>query len=315
VWREYDLGRGSVVAWLRELGKHPAFDVRVRVARAVGELAGLDFGEVCDEVLQPWAVDEDGDARETAADALGVAAHGEAAPLVLNLLSHWATVDQRRLQWTAAAAFGGPAGLRFPNLALERLEAILAVVTEPGLEALAARAEDVRLVDVVNRSIRMLFERGREVPAYHREVLRVLVGWSERPPPSAMGIVAAFIFLNLALGRPARPAGPGAGEWPDMLRMMAGDREARELALDLWAACFEARPTREEAMSVLGRWLALAGGPDGLGEALESAVLDIRGALPEYDQVRLGPHLARATRGDARSPAAERLLRMLSEGV
>ncbi len=315
VWREYDLARSCLVEWLRDLGLHPRFQVRVRSAGAVGELAGLDFGFVCEQILERWALDGREEVREAAADALGVAAHGDAAPLVSNLLSHWATVDNWRLRWTAAAAFGGPAGLRFPNVAIEKLEVILARATSMGLDELVDSDDDVGIVDAVRRSIGLLFERGQEAPGYHREVLGALVRWSDRARPSAMGIVTCFFFLHLAIHSLIRPAGGDVGEWPSVLWLMTTDGQARQRVLTLWARCFRVASTRQEALEVLQQWVLRTDGLPALYEALETAMQAIRDALPPEDRQRLAFHLKRMTRdGSPGSPSAEQLLPVLSKG-
>jgi hypothetical protein len=314
VWREYDLSRGCVAAWLRDLGGHPRFDVRVRTAATVGELAGIDFGFVCDEIVQPWANDVNEAARGSAADALSVAAHGEAASLVLNLLSHWSSIQNRRLQWTAAAAFGGPAGLRFPNVALDRLAASLRGLAANGLDELAARPDDVRVVDVVGNSVRLLFEWGREEPAYYRVVLQTLLRWTGTPPPSAVAVIAVSFFLNIALRGRTRGDGSGGREGPTVLLLRSNDA-AWQRALKLWARAFLTPSTRDAAMEVLAAWIARADEGLELEDELKGGLVAIVRALPDYDRERLPGVLARIVRGDSgSSPAVERVLGALSEG-
>jgi len=269
VWREYDLGRHGLGPWLRALGQHPQADVRARVAAAVGELAGRDFVDVCGQILEPWARDDREEVREVAAIAAGVAAHGHDPSQVRGLLAHWARADDRRAQWTAATAFGGRAGLRFPSLALERLEAIVEEVTSPGLGVLTD--QEVELLAAAGGGVRRLFEGGREVPELHRELLGALLRWTDRRRPPAMVIVAEFIFLHLAMhSATSRPE--GGRQWPAVLRLMEEDERARELAQALWSRCLGLPETRREAVRVLEAWGELAGDEPASAGAVERLV-------------------------------------------
>jgi hypothetical protein len=272
VWREYDLGRQCLVQWLRDLGRHPQSDVRVRVATAVGELAGREFAHVCAEILEPWGHDDREEVREAAAIALGIAAHGDDSSLVRNLLSEWAQGPDRRSQWTAATAFGGRAGLRFPNLSLERLEAIVEAVTGPGLAVLTD--QEVELLAAAGSSVRRLFEHGQELPEYHREVLRALVRWTDRRRPPAMVIVAEFIFLHLAMRSLIQLPGEPR-EWPAVLWLMEQDERAHELAEMLWKRSFLLPETKREAVHVLEAWGRLTRDRPGRAGSLERLAVSL----------------------------------------
>ena len=125
VWQEYDLLCGALLKWLRATGDDPDPGVRLRAAAAAGWLSQYDFAALRAELFLPWAA---GTSRAAwaAADALGQAAWMPGtAPLVLALLDVWAGQDGNyELWWTAAVAYGGDAGVAYPNVALDHLLAI-----------------------------------------------------------------------------------------------------------------------------------------------------------------------------------------------
>lgn len=173
-WQEQDGLRQPLLTWLCDLGFHASPAVRVRAAAAVGKLMLHDFLQVRDAVLEPWSGSGKRRARLAAATALGVPAwNGETAPLVLALLASWAGGNSNwRRRWTAAAAYGGSVGLRFPNTAFRSLRRI-------------GRGEDgPRLTPVLGAASASLFDLAAHDPSTADVLLRQLASWVGKSEPS-----------------------------------------------------------------------------------------------------------------------------------
>ncbi|MCP2728355.1 nSTAND3 domain-containing NTPase [Limnofasciculus baicalensis] len=121
MWQEYDRLREPLLEWLYKLGFHDNWDVRVRVAYAVGELSKYAFSFVCEKVLLPWGKSDQQYVRALVARSLiSPVSEGNLAPQVLGLLNYWRTLDNRYLSWTAIYAYWAY-GKFFPDIALRKL--------------------------------------------------------------------------------------------------------------------------------------------------------------------------------------------------
>lgn len=302
VWHEHDVVRGPLLAWLRGLGGHRSFEVRIRAAAAVGKLAEYDFGQLRTEVLVPWATDERDLVRESAADALGVPAWGsDVAPQVFGLLHHWSTLENNfHLRWTAAAAYGGYAGLRFPEVALHDLHRILA-------------GEDLRLLNVCSRSILSLFEVGNYAWDLYGLVLDALDTWSTKNGSSVFAASCLIVALRLARDARLEPLRHPGQVWPTLLWLIDGGGEEREKASALLRRALDVKETRAAALEVVHAWVTRADSTPTVASALESLLLEL--AQGEYgrERERLNVHLARwAADPEEPSQFAERMRSLLS---
>lgn len=172
VHHEYDVLRAATYTWLEDLGRSDDADVRLRAAGAVAWLAQHDFPLADRQILLPWAL---GTTRESraAAEVLGVAAWLEpCAALALELVHTWA--QQRSdldLWWTAAAAYGGELGVRFPSVAMDGLYGI--VTADHG--DVDATVTALRIVS--EGALRLLRGGGRYDPGLADLVLQHLASW------------------------------------------------------------------------------------------------------------------------------------------
>ncbi len=277
VWGKYRRLRSTLLDWLRPYGLHSNFNARARAAVAVGELARHDFGLVRERVLLPWAKSQDGHARAAAGLALGVPAwDGKYAPQVLGLLHHWATLKNNwRLQWTAATAYGGIVGLRFPDIALRDLYTI-------------AGANDSRLYGVVSRSVANLFEAGQLVPDYYHKVLDSLLSWTS-VKSKLVRLTGILIFLELAAkSRTDLTSDEVPDTWPTLLWLAHNDDEGyREAVIMLLRRALAAKPSRKTALDVLRRWLLQADEGTYLQTSVECIVmtLALQGMQREYERL------------------------------
>jgi len=300
-WHEYDRLRSHLLDWLRDLGFHPSFDVRARAAAAVGELSKYNFGYVRGEILLPWANHRDSRARAAAALALGIPAwEGEFAPQVLGLLHHWSTLRNNwRLCWTAAAAYGGLVGLRFPDTALRDFHAI-------------AQTEDLRLFRVLSRSVANLFEVGRLVPDYYLKVLDALIAWMADQKAKIVALTGLLIFLGLA--REAKiEAEPEGGAWPTLLWLAREDETYRDRVTSLWRRALNIKSARQIALETLHYWLLKVDDDTRLYDPLEQIVAALVAQGTNREKERLQFYLDRwASHPKEKSESAAKILSTLN---
>lgn len=238
VWIEYDPLRKILVKWLREIA-FSNYDVRMRVAAAVGELLKYDFNYVKSEILLQWANHEDIRPRVAAAFALGIPAwEGEFAPQVLGLLHHWSTIRNNwRLQWTSAAAFGGLVGLRFPDVALRDIYNI-------------SLSEDIRLFSVLNNSIFNIFSAGELSNDYYMKVLTALNNWINTSPNINSRLVGVLIFLNLLSTNKTRGI-PDANKWYTFFVLLQESEKYENLIATTWRSGLNNKSSRKIALQSL----------------------------------------------------------------
>jgi hypothetical protein len=280
-WHEYDRLRKPLLDWLQDLGTDPSFNVRARAAAAIGELSKYNFGYVRRQVLIPWANHRDDRARAAAALALGVPVwEGELAPQVLGLLNHWATLRNNwRLCWTAAVAYGGSVGLRFPDIALGSLRTI-------------ARAEDLRLFRALSQSTANLFESGKFAPDYHLKVLDALDTWTSDSKDNLVTLSGLLIFLQLAV-KAKVDTEPEGETWPTLLWLAREDEVYRERITALWRRALNTKSVRKRALDVLKEWLLTIDDDTRLYSTLEEIITLIATQGTEREENRLRFYLDR----------------------
>jgi hypothetical protein len=203
VWQEYHTVRQPLLKWLYELGLDKDLDVQVKVAAAVGELSKYDFGFICEQILLPWANCKKRHLQKLAALSLGIPIfESELAPQVLTLLHQWSTLKNNiYLRWTAATAYGGYVGLRFPSTALRDLLAIA-----KGGSSTIAQPGDLQFLPAVTSSVVNIFEAGRVL-----SVLKALKAWSNCSQTKLSHQLGLFIFWmlmrsNKAIANSSTPA-------------------------------------------------------------------------------------------------------------
>jgi hypothetical protein len=188
VWHEYDLYAEATLQWLYELGEHPNFEVRLKVAAVTGQLAIYEFRPVREKILLPWAKSDKQSVQKLAALALTVVAYDESEEIsqqALNLLHHWSGLQNApRLQWTSIAAYGGYIGLLFPQQALDNLKII-------------AQLGDGRLFSDIAQAVVNLFDAGQQVSNLHFLVLNTLKEWVEKDQKAAVNRLSLLIFWGL----------------------------------------------------------------------------------------------------------------------
>ena len=188
IWHEYDAYAKAALQWLQELGEHPNFEVRLRVAAIVGQLAIYEFRPVREDVLLPWAKSDKRPVQKLAALALTVVAYDDnedIAQQALNILHHWSGLNNSpQLRWTAIAAYGGYIGLLFPQQALENLKII-------------AQSGDARFFSDIAQAVSNLFDAGEQVKELHLTVLTALKEWSEQGKKAPIHQLSLLVFWGV----------------------------------------------------------------------------------------------------------------------
>jgi hypothetical protein len=262
VWDEYDLARPPLLRWLRSLCADRDPTVRERAATAVGKLAEYDFGYVWQNILRPWASDEDEKVRRSVGLALGIPAQRDAlAAHVLKALARWSNetnAERWRLPWTAAAAFGTHwIGVRFPDAALRCLDLIL-------------RHEDLKQSRAVADSLVGLFELDPDNSSYRQRILDAALAWSAGAERSkhvrTWGLVG---FLRIAYQVQTVVSEQAASRWPALLWLAESDPVLATGIVLLLRRGLEFKETRRASLLVLHDWTTQAGRKARLRHALE----------------------------------------------
>lgn len=280
IWHAYGRLRQILLAWLQEAGQHANFDVRIRVAAAVGELSKYDFGYIRRDILLSWANHQDKRVRHAAAFALGIPTwDGLLAPQVLGLLHHWSTLTNNwRLCWTAAAAYGGLVGIRFPNTALRDLREI-------------AQHGDIRLLGVVSSSVSALFRMGEVADVYYLYVFDALLSWTATLKNNIVGLTGSIIFLNLALN--VQVVNLDSSKCPTLLWLSQEEPQHFDAVVTLWMRAFNTKATRKLAATVLRKWLIFVDEDMRLYPTIERLVLAIAPVETSRERERLCFYLSR----------------------
>lgn len=190
VWNEYNTYAEAVLKWLCELGAHPTFEVRLRAAAVVGQLAVFEFRPVREKILLPWAKSDKKNIQTLAALALARVAYDEdeeVAQQALNLLHHWSGLqNSTRLNWTAIAAYGSYVGILYPQQSLENLKII-------------AQSGDDELFPDVAQAVVNLFEAGQQNSNLYLYVLNALKKWVEESQKKfihQLGLMIFWVLMN-----------------------------------------------------------------------------------------------------------------------
>jgi hypothetical protein len=173
VWDELPGLQQPLIEWLRQYGARGNLRMGQRAAAALGALGRRDFPLVESEVLRSWAKSYQPQERESAGQVLAITMWDEKqSGASARLLAHWAGQQTNpRLQWTAAAAYaayGGLAGLRYPQQTL----AALRMVAENSLQ-------QPGLIEPLVRALSAAYLAGQSAPDRRLAVLQTLAEWSD----------------------------------------------------------------------------------------------------------------------------------------
>jgi hypothetical protein len=170
--------------------------MRLRAAAAVGALALNSFPVIEAELLRSWAGSPIAIDRRSAAQVLGVTIwddrHSAASS---GLLHHWARLESSpRHQWTAAIAYAGLAGLRYPQQTLDNLRRLADWTIERP-----------QLLPPILQAITNLYATADLMPERRSLILNTLDQWSDdqgrsrvrkqRRPASRTALLAFWVLI------------------------------------------------------------------------------------------------------------------------
>ncbi len=274
VWKEFVRLRKPLLKWLEELGFDPSFDVRARAAAAVGQISKFDFSLVREEVLLSWANSEDSRARIASALALGVPSWtGETAPQVLALLHHWSTLSNNwRLNWTAAIAYGGLVGLRFPETALSDLRTL-------------SKNEDAQLFEALSQSVVNLFQAGQLASDFYLKVLDSLIVWTSDRRARTETIVGLLLFLEIAEKAMAE-SDREKKAFPKIL-LLGEDEIFLEKVTELFRRALNNKLVRKPTLEVLYKWFQNVEEENHFYPQVEQIILELMNKGTDHEKDRL----------------------------
>jgi len=303
VWRELDWLRVPILRWLGDLTQFHSLGDRAKASAAVGELCKLDFARVMPEIIKPWANDANPQVRAAAAFALGIPAWDSGhAPRVMKLLRHWSTLKNNwRLSWTAAAAYGGLAGQRFPNVALRGL------LTPAG-------GGDARLRLVAASSLLRLLVSIEGEPGACLGLLSALAeDVAARPGKGANNALELFLELLQAM---IGSDGSTEKVWPVFLRAARHESACLTPLVSLWRRALNTKSVRDTALGVLRTHVECSKDVPELYEVLESIIIELAKEGTIRERRRLHHHLSRwASDGAGGACVAGRLLASLESEI
>jgi hypothetical protein len=303
VWDEHDSARPHVVTWLHGLGGHPNPDVRVRAASAVGVLATRAFDFVLPRIIGPWAREDDGDLRDSAAIALDPPAqHDDLRDVVAEVVQNWAAdKGHPLLQATAARTFGGDAGVARPTNALRQLRDL-------------AEVDHIDVAIAVAQSLGELVVRGTGAVA--GRVLTEITNWitTGRAEVRLVGRLA-FLRLTYLRGAPI-PSGqrpdPASRAMPTLVAIAMRDPRFVPRLAALWSDGLNSADAHRELGTSLTGW---AEAVEAHADARATFVAVLRTAATHPRTAAIIARAAQRWRADAIAPAtAQAVLDHLSDG-
>lgn len=172
IW-DFDDLRPSLLSWLQDYGVYGNHHLRTRAAAAIGALARDSFSLIEEQVLRRWADSVDANVRRSAAQILGMTIWDEThSAASARLLHYWASqAEKPRWQWTAAAAYAGLAGPRYPQQTLADLKLI----------AGNTQGKPV-LLEPLFRALVSFYAAAQSLPERRLALLQELAAWSEHQP-------------------------------------------------------------------------------------------------------------------------------------
>lgn len=299
-WDEYkfDAFHELLVRWFRDAADNTPFQMRVRVAVAVGELMKSDFRPIETDILSKWATSPNPTTRTSAAIAITIPAFDdEWTPQVLKLLHYWSTVNNWRFCWTATATYAGPLGLKFPTEALKDLKHI-------------AETGDLRLIGVLTQSMSNLFDEGESSKDLYEKVLDSLVDWTDKSK-EVQGTIGLFVFLNIARNSRIK-ADPEGDDWYTLLWLLQKrDKYPSKQILSLWRRALNFKQSRVDAIKTLNEWVKAVDKDARLYEPLEWLISEIVLSGEPRESERIRHYLLKMEEQTETSVTAEKLLRVI----
>ena len=265
MWKELDSLHKPLLGWLKQLAIDSDYEISKKVAVTIGKLNKYSFRDLKDEILVPWAQHDEKKVRASAAFSLGVSIwDGELESQILNLLHHWSTISNNwKLNWTAAVAYGGLVGLRYPDIALNELFSI-------------SKHEDLdlRLLTVLNRSVLNIFSMGQFESGYYLKVINTLMRWTSPEENKLVSLIGLFIFLDIAK-EILKENNSVETRWLTVLWLSDCDDGCRDKIVTLWRRALNTKSIRKAALETLQNTLEQVEESAHMYPSIEKIILDI----------------------------------------
>jgi hypothetical protein len=279
-WHSYE-GRfwDAVRNWLEVVVTDSAMernaDTHMAVAAGLATLALVDMGEVEESYLYPWADGHVGWPGQLVATYVlwWMCFDDDLAPVALRIATRWATAGGPVLRWTAAIAFSGELGIRYPTEATNRLWH-LSIQSKDSSDAIAALGQLFATLTAGNQNasqVLTLLDRRLDDVSQGRRDLRQ----------------QALIMLLTITVLSVRDARSGL---PSITLFLEANPDRRALVARLWSRVLRHRPMRRLALAAL---IEAASAFDHAGERPEENARALGEALA--DVLRPGEHEQLAT--------------------
>lgn len=231
-WNEYGGFRKPLLSLLDELVKGGETRTWQQAASVAGMLAGYDFEQITDGLVDDWSKAESMVLRQAAAYSMEVAAHHDDAlkPRVRTQIRSWVLSGYSRRRDTAARAYATRLGLMFPEDALHDLR----LIADDQMQRQRATVSFAVGSLISSVSVRKLFD--------------TLKSWMESPwsPTAAHG---TRIFVQLAGVR------YNGSEIPELLRLFFEGEIDEPHMVQMWQCALGWPSTARPAWDTLESWI------------------------------------------------------------
>lgn len=274
LWTEFGDFRDIFIAWLHDHAGIGKADIRNRAATAVGLLATIDFENICDKVLYPWArpIEDDRDLTRKYRAALTTAMFSlvldnQANTEALGLLRYWTEqVNRPHLMWAAIRCYSA-VGLRYPREALESWRKVIDQVDE----MLIVDYEDlsffgspmlISMLDAIESLFMSAFEWQDRFYSLYEQILEGLQNWvrADEQPKSTSRLGIPLFLMLMSIPIPTESENPDIDTRPPALLVMFDGKDASAPGLDplvwLLRKVLNNQKTRQAALALLRAWFA-----------------------------------------------------------
>ncbi|GLW07858.1 hypothetical protein Misp01_29880 [Microtetraspora sp. NBRC 13810] len=252
VWEEVPALRSILIDWLRELTGRKEWEVAIRAAQAVGQLAACDFNAIRREFLEPWSESGYSGNRLVMAALEAASLDADLRRRVHHLLEVWSNGNYKR-RTTAAMTYGSQIGVRAIDKALPAFNRVVAHSRSKHLHALVARAvTETHVATTADRITRELrrwatsdsYGLRRTAAVAFTSLAHLPNGFPGRPAlveSTLHSEMAALWCHALDWSKPALPDPEGRLPTPPVLPLLAG-----------WAGRTSCQPVVEEIFRAVG---------------------------------------------------------------
>ncbi|MFD5829281.1 hypothetical protein [Lentzea sp. NPDC060358] len=274
-WNDFDaVTRAPLLAWLNELVTDGRKWIVLRAALTAGYLATHDFSVLYQRLIKPWATAPAFRRRQAAAWALEAASlNRRLTSRVARQVADWAWSPNHLMNDTAALAYA----TRIGRLSVENSLA--------GLRAVAVHPRLMTSPTVAN-AIAQLYSSDQA-----HLVLKELVTWADAGAQTKVHASRSIVFTSL-VNEPD-------GVWPVLIRLIAGDEQAREQVTALWRTALVEPLVGKRAWETLLQLVLRSDHEVDLADEVESFLLGLLRQPELIRRARFNVYVWRSDHSDA----------------